>query len=189
MTDFLLQSKQDLGPLAALIGEWQGDSGKDVSPEEDGTERNDYHETMKFELVQSVDNAEEQELAVLSYQQKVFRTRDGKMIHNESGYLSWDKENDLLIKSFSIPRGVSVVAGGQLSTDNEQLSIEVKAAMDNEQWSIVQSPFMQEKAITKDYQFSLTLNGDSLSYQQAMTLEIYNKSFQHTDTNQLTRVA
>lgn len=188
MTDFLTQSKQDLGPLAVLIGEWQGDKGKDVSPEEDGTERNDYHETMIFSLVQSLDNAEEQALAVLSYHQQVYRVRDEKMIHNESGYLSWDKENDLLIKSFSIPRGVSVVAGGNLVVTDGQLSIEVGAALDNPDWPISQSPFMQQNASTKDYQFSLTLVDNCLTYQQSMTLDIYGKSFQHTDTNQLTKV-
>ena len=33
----------DYGPLAALIGTWEGDKGVDVAPEPDGTEEKLYY--------------------------------------------------------------------------------------------------------------------------------------------------
>ena len=53
----------DYGPLAALIGTWQGDKGMDVSPEPDGIEENPYYETIVFEAAGDVTNAEAQTLA------------------------------------------------------------------------------------------------------------------------------
>ena len=32
----------DYGPLALLIGTWEGDKGVDIAPEPDGTENNPY---------------------------------------------------------------------------------------------------------------------------------------------------
>jgi hypothetical protein len=50
----------DYGPLAALVGTWQGDKGMDVAPEPDGTEENPYYETIVFEAAGDVSNAETQ---------------------------------------------------------------------------------------------------------------------------------
>ena len=181
---------KDFGPLTPLIGAWYGETGKDVSPEEDGSkELNDYQETLVFEAIEDVDNAEEQELVVVRYEQVVIRIRDGKMIHNESGYYSWDSEQDLIMKSFSIPRGVSVIAGGQINQSEKGIDIKVSASKDSQDWQIAESPFMQKKAKTLSYEFTLTLNGDSLSYSQKMALDIYGNHFEHSDKNELTRSA
>ncbi|MCW8878876.1 MAG: heme-binding beta-barrel domain-containing protein [Kangiellaceae bacterium] len=178
----------DYGPLTSLIGTWQGDKGVDVAPEDDGPETNQYREELIFEPVRDVDNAEEQELVVLRYKQTVIRIRDSKLIHTEAGFYSWDAESSQLIKSFSIPRGVALVAGGSIDNDNDKVSYSVKAAKNDSEWGIVESPFMQQKATTKDYQFSMQVADGQLNYQQSMNLTIYGRDFEHTDENTLTRV-
>lgn len=185
----LRRQVSDFGPLTGLIGSWYGESGKDVSPEDDGsTELNDYKETLTFEAVEDVDNAEEQELIVVRYEQVVIRIRDGKMIHNESGYYSWDSGQSLLMKSFSIPRGVSVVAGGQIEESESGIKMNLTASKVSQDWQIAESPFMQSKAKTLSYDFKLELSGDTLSYSQQMLLDIYGHEFEHRDKNSLIRV-
>ncbi len=183
------QNNLDYGPLQALIGHWQGNIGADISPEEDGIEENHYQETLIFEPMRYLDNAETQDLVALSYHQVVTRIRDGKLIHSEAGFYSWNAEQNLLMKSFSIPRGVAVVAGGSAEYDkNNGLSISVNAAKNNKDWSIVESPFMQKNATTKSYEFSLQLKEQKLTYRQTMHLHIYGRDFDHTDVNELVKV-
>ncbi len=188
MTDSTDKPVIDYGPLKQLIGLWKGDKGIDIAPEDDGEERNIYHEVIKFEPVRDVSNAEEQELVAIRYEQVVTRHSDQKMIHNECGYLSWEQETNLLMKSFSIPRGVALVAGGSVSEVDGSLTYQVEAAQNNPDWGIVQSPFMQQKALTKSYQFSMQVSANQMKYSQSMMLDIFGKSFEHTDENQLTRV-
>ncbi|WP_426415680.1 heme-binding beta-barrel domain-containing protein [Aestuariirhabdus sp. LZHN29] len=172
------------GPLAPLLGVWRGDCGMDRSPEPDGVEQNPYYETLVFEAAGSTSNAEEQELVALRYHLQVNRKGDDKAIHNETGYWMWESATGLVMLSFCIPRGLSVLAGGAL---NEEGSFEVRAAQDDPQWGIVQSPFMQQKATTTAFERSLRLDGYELVYEQTMLLDIYGSNFEHTDSNRLQR--
>ena len=178
----------DYGPLTPLIGIWHGGKGVDVSPEEVGEEINHYREELLFEGVGDVSNADEQNLVALFYHLKVIRISDHKMIHNETGYYSWDSEKQLIMKSFSIPRGVAVTAAGSLKLIENGIQLEVKANIDDKNWKIIQSPFMQQKALTKDYQFKLAIEDGVLSYEQTMLLDIFGKTFEHTDKNTLLKI-
>ena len=53
---------------------------------------------------------------------------------------------------------------------------------------IAQSPFMREKAATLDFSHEITIEGDVLKYSEAMTIEIYGKTYRHTDENTLRRI-
>ncbi len=72
----------DYGPLAQLIGKWQGDKGLDIAPEPDDEERNAYFETITFEAIGTTTNAESQRLAGLYYHQLVTRSRDKKPLQS-----------------------------------------------------------------------------------------------------------
>ena len=61
------------GPLKALIGTWKGDKGTDIAPEPNGEENNPYFETITYEAIGDVSNAEMQTLVVLHYKQIVQR--------------------------------------------------------------------------------------------------------------------
>lgn len=183
-------SEINYGPLEQLIGTWKGDKGTDIAPEPDGEENNPYFETITYEAIGDVSNAEAQTLAVLHYTQIVQRSESGDVFHHQSGYWSWDSVTGVITHSFTIPRGVGVVACGKV-LDGEDLPdatvIEVSAEDTGFDGGIAQTSFMQKKANTTAFSQQLTIQGDSLKYKQTIMLDIYSKTFEHTDTNTLTR--
>ena len=181
----------DFGPLTGLIGTWQGDKGRDIAPDPDGTEENLYHETITFEPVGDVTNAERQKLVVIRYSQVVHRKSDEKAIHNELGYWMWDAETQTVMHSLTIPRAVCVLAGGKVSssgTSEHTVILEVSARHDDPDWGIIQSPFMRDQARTIEFRHKIQVDGDRLSYAQTTVVEIYGKTFDHTDENELARL-
>ncbi len=175
------------GPLAGLVGNWEGDKGTDTSPEPDGKEETPYFETIMFEAIGDVTNAESQTLAVLRYYQVVSKKADDVVFHNETGYWMWDAATDVIMHSLTIPRGVCLLAGGKPTTDGIATVLNVKAAVGDKDWGIIQSPFMQNNARTDAFTHTVTVDGDTFSYSETMSLSIYGKKFEHTDTNVLNR--
>lgn len=176
------------GPLKELIGVWKGDKGMDIAPEPDGTEENPYYETITFTEGGDLTNAESQVLSVLHYRRIVQRKSDDGVFHDETGYWMWDAKNNVIIHSLTIPRAVSLLAGATFNNDNyndDKLSIEVNAAVDNEDWGIIQSPFMKEKALTKSYHQIIEIENGKMTYAETTMLEIYGREFEHTDKNEL----
>ena len=185
-------SELDYGPLQALIGTWQGDKGRDLSPEPGGIEDNAYTETITYSEAGEVDNAETQELVALHYQLAVHRIRDDKAIHHQTGYWIWDAEAQLVMHGFTIPRAVAVIAGGSYTgeTDAEgAVVLELSAGLDHPDWQIIQSPFMRDNALTTGFQQRLTIGSERLSYRQITLVDIYGReSFEHSDENILQRL-
>jgi len=182
----------DYGPLTGLIGTWEGDKGMDVSPEPEGKEENPFFETILFEAIGDVKNAGTQVLAAIRYHQVVSRKSDKKVFHNETGYWMWDAANKTVMHSLTIPRAVCVLAGGDYGATDKTggpVKIQTAAKMGDAKWGILQSPFMQEKARTVEFRHSITIDGDKLAYSQTTFLEIYGKSFEHTDKNELVRTS
>ena len=73
---------ENLGPLRALVGVWEGDKGRDHSPsDEPETDRqpvdSDFRERMSFEPIGRVDN-HEQVLYALKYATEAFRHWDSE---------------------------------------------------------------------------------------------------------------
>ena len=177
----------DYGPLACLVGNWEGNTGVDTAPEPDGKEETPYFETIMFEAIGDVTNAETQTLSVLRYHQVVSKKATGEVFHNETGYWMWDAKTDVIMQSVTIPRGVCMLAGGKPATKGSATVLEVKAAVEDKDWGIIQSPFMQDNARTNSFLHTITVDGDELSYSETMVLYIYDKSFDHTDANKLKR--
>jgi hypothetical protein len=85
---------------------------------------------------------------------------------------------------------VSLVAGGTCaagSTTQDNTQLDVQATIDDPDWGIVQAPFMRDNAKTISFQHHIGVQGDVLSYDETMVLEIYGKRFDHTDRNELHR--
>lgn len=179
----------DYGPLTGLIGSWRGDDGMDVSPEPDGEERNPFYETIVFEAAGDVENAERQRLAVVRYHQTVTRKADDQVFHDQVGYWLWDPAAKTVMQTLTIPRGLSLVAGGSFDPAGAAggaVVLEV-AAQDGGEWGIAQSPFLTSEARTVSFQHRLTVEGDRLSYFETTTLSIYGRTFEHTDESTLER--
>jgi len=178
----------DYGPLAALIGEWEGDKGMDISPEPDGTEENPYFETISCEAAGDVTNAESQTLVIVRYHQVVSRKSNGEVFHDQIGYWLWDAASGMLAHSIAIPRAVCVLAGGTLAPDSSgPLVLKVAAKLGDADWGIVQSPFMRDNARTTAFSYEGTVDGDSFRYSETTSLEIYGRTFEHTDDSELVR--
>ncbi|HED12376.1 MAG TPA: DUF1794 domain-containing protein [Gammaproteobacteria bacterium] len=178
------------GPLQGLIGTWKGDKGLDIAPEPDGTENNPYYEVITYSAIGDVTNAESQVLVALHYRQIVRRKSNHEIFHDQTGYWMWDARAALIMHSLTIPRAVCLLAGGSYDGEGQKtdcLKIEVSASMSDSDWSIIQSPFLQNNALTTKFHQQIILGDNSLAYSQTTSLEIYGKTFEHTDENQLSR--
>lgn len=191
MTEATVIDGIDYGPLAALVGIWKGDQGVDLAPEPDGEENNPYYETITFEAAGDVTNAESQTLAVVRYHQVVQRKSNDEVFHDQVGYWSWDGSDDTVVESFTIPRGVAVVAGGKAAAPasrDEEVSLAVAADASDPDYGVVQAPFMLANARTLGFTHRLTVAGDQLSYTETTFLKIYDQeNYEHTDANTLVR--
>ncbi len=180
----------DYGPLAALVGTWEGDKGLDKAPEPDGTEENPYYETIVFEPIGDVSNAEDQVLTVLRYLQIVRRKSDGDVFHDQTGHWTWDAREGVISESLTIPRAVCVLAGGRYDSsaaEGSSVTMKVAAKLDDPDWGILQSPYMRDNARTLEFRHEITVEGDQLAYSETTVLDIYGRRFDHTDENRLTR--
>jgi len=180
----------DYGPLAGLIGTWEGGKGMDVAPEPDGTEENPYYETITFTASGDVNNAESQLLVAVHYRLIVRRKSNDKVFHEQTGYWMWDAAAGVVMHSLQIPRAVALLAGGSHDTTAQAGSavvFEVRARLDDPDWGIVQSPFMRDNARTVEFRQRLSVDGDRLAYDETTVVEIYGKVFEHTDRNELVR--
>jgi len=169
----------DFGPIAGLVGTWQGDKGVDVAPGKVAPQVAPYFETITVDVVGDVTNAGTQKLAVLSYHQEVFRKADGKKFHDQIGYWIYDAATKEVHHTISIPRAVTVMASGKATKDG---SITVSTSSE-----IGQSQFMLDNAKTTKFDMTVTIKDNSLSYSMTTHLDIYGKAFPHTDVNVLTR--
>ena len=101
----------------------------------------------------------------------------------------WDKKQNEVIQSIAIPRAVCLMAAGSATTqDNGDIIINVKTDEEGNEWGILQAPFMHKKAKTTSFKQTMTIKGDTLHYNETTMVDIYGKSFEHTDTNTLTKV-
>ncbi|HRP68708.1 MAG TPA: heme-binding beta-barrel domain-containing protein [Turneriella sp.] len=175
------------GPLFPLIGTWTGDKGMDISPEPEGEEHSPYFETITIEPVGDAVNAEEQKLVVLSYKQVVCRKSNGEVFHHQLGYWYYEKKTNEIFYSLSIPRAVSVLAKGNAQTKGNQVDFFVEAKKEDPNFGVLETPFMSAKASTRGFTLKVNVDGDTMRYTMNTALSIYDRSFDHTDENTLTR--
>jgi len=81
-----------------------------------------------------------------------------------------------------------VLAGGKLEQHGDEAIFDVSATAGADDFGIVQSPFMLEKAKTTAFHMTLKVSADTLSYEETTSLDIYGRQFEHTDGCVLQRV-
>jgi hypothetical protein len=175
-------------PLLKLTGIWKGNQGIDLAPKPDEDENNPYYETLIIEpLDAEIDNAEEQELLAVIYKQEVREKANDKISHSETGYWLWDKNSNRIMNSFTIPRGVCVLASGKVKEENGELIFSVEANINDDNCTLAQSQFMMSKAKTLSFKREFRVSENSLSYSQETLIDIYGKKFNHIDKNTLNK--
>jgi len=180
----------NLGPLAVLAGVWEGAKGADVAPDDDrvSVENNAYRERLVLEPIGEVTN-HEQILYGLRYSTLVWRLTEDQPFHEEMGYWLWDAANKQVIKSFTVPRGYTVMAGGPAEANAK--SFRMEANLGSETYGINSNQWLAGEFKTTHYEISIEVHDEnSFSYDEDTVIEITGQQepFHHTDRNTLTRV-
>ncbi|MBW2423307.1 MAG: FABP family protein [Deltaproteobacteria bacterium] len=180
---------KQLGPLAALAGVWEGDKGLDQSPDPARQlMETPYRERMVFEPMGPVDN-HEQQLFALRYATTAFRIGEEEGFHEELGYWLWDGQDRQVMRCFLVPRGVTILAGGDAEPDARRFQI--AAEVGSETYGICSNRFLDREFKTVRYELEVTVQDDgSLHYAEDTQLQIKGQGeiFHHRDENTLKRV-
>ena len=175
----------DYGPLELLIGVWKGDRGVDIAPGPDGDHRSEFYETLQIKGVGELHNAGKQKIAAATYRQISRAKTDRRIIHEQTGYWTYESNTGIISQSVNVPRAVCILAGGKVNDSKESLALRVKANVEDPDWSIIQSPFMQANARCTAYENIVSVQGNILNYSQSLSIYIYDQICQHTDQNHL----
>ncbi|KAF0190925.1 MAG: hypothetical protein FD165_2296 [Gammaproteobacteria bacterium] len=178
---------KNLGPLAPLVGVWEGDQGVDIAPARKGPAETRYRERLTFDPLGPVVNGP-QVLYGLRYATTVWPMGQDEAFHEETGYWLWDARDQQVMRCFMVPRGVTVLAGG--AADPHARVLKLSALVGSETYGILSNPFLDKAFKTVRYELTVTLNDDgSFSYAEDTQLKIPGQAdiFHHTDKNTLRR--
>jgi hypothetical protein len=109
--------------------------------------------------------------------------------HEELGYWMWDAAERQVMRCFTIPRGVTILAGG--TAEANAASFDLVAEVGSETYGIASNIFLDREFKTVRYDLNITVHDQNrFSYAQTSHLKIKNQAaiFHHTDKNTLTRV-
>jgi hypothetical protein len=176
------------GPLAGLIGQWEGDDGLDVSFHnvKGAVGETKYREHVTMEPFGPVANGTQQ-LYGLDYRMAAWRPNEDSPFHTEIGYWLWDAESGHVMRCFMVPRGTTLLAGGTASPTDSAFSLE--ACVGSETYGILSSHYLTAKARTTKYTCSITLGTDTFTYHSCTTyVHATGGEIAHTDRNTLRRV-
>jgi hypothetical protein len=183
-------ANEEFGPIAGLIGTWEGDQGLDVSYsyEQAKVIETPYRETATFNIVGDVDNGS-QKLWVIDYTTAAIRIGEDDVFHTELGYWLWEPQREEVMRCFMVPRGCTILAGG--SCKATATSFEMSARINEPGFGVLSNPYLLEKARCIEYTLGCTIEGDTWSYEEDTVLEmaVTGETLHHTDKNTLRRVA
>lgn len=176
-----------LGPLAALVGIWEGNEGVDIAPAKDGSKETHFRERITFEPIGPVSNGP-QVLYGLRYSTVAWPLIQEHPFHEEVGYWLWDAERKQVMRCFIVPRGVVVNAGGTSEPGAKEFSMTAEAGASV--YGILSNPFLEEAMKTVRYELTVTIHEPwKFSYREDTQLQIAGQTdlFHHTDHNTLKR--
>jgi hypothetical protein len=178
------------GPLAHLIGTWEGDEGLDVAFQHanGSVGETPFRERVVMNPFGPVDNGS-QALYGLDYRMSAWRGSETDPFHTEVGYWLWDAADRAVMRCFMVPRGSTVLAGGSATADAK--SFTMAADVGSEVYGILSNPYLAKAARTTRYVCTITIAGeDEWSYDETSTIahERHGDVLEHTDRNRLRRV-
>ena len=185
-----MTANAEWGPLAGLIGEWEGDGGLDLSWHNVEGELGEtpFREKVSLKAFGPVDNGT-QSLYGLDYRMAAWRGDEENPFHTEVGYWLWDGADRAVSRCFMIPRGSTVLAGGVTTPD--AVSFTMSADVGSETYGILSNPYLARAARTIRYVVTIDVAGpDEWAYNETSTIdhERHGDVLEHTDRNRLRRV-
>lgn len=178
------------GPLAGLIGEWEGIGGIDVAYSHERHEviETPYSEKVTMKPFGPVRNGR-QELFGLDYRTAMWRGNEENPFHTEVGYWLWDAAAGEVLRCFVVPRGITVTSGGITSADARTFTM--RAAQEGSPYRIGENTYLAANASTVAYESTVSVGDGTWSYDEVTTLRMaeIEGEFAHTDRNTLVRVA
>jgi len=176
----------DWGPLAGLIGEWQGEGGLDTAYAHAthqvlGTP---YLEKCSMKPFGPVDNGS-QHLYGLDYRSAMWRGDEENPFHTEVGYWLWDGATGEVMRGFVVPRGITVLAGGRADADADTFTL--RAAAGEPLYTIGENQYLAQAASTLSYEVTVTVGDQTWSYNETTMLRMteFPEPFAHNDHNTL----
>lgn len=180
---------EKLGPLAPLVGIWEGEKGFDIALSNiRGTEHNHFKERITFDPISQTDN-HEQVLFGLRYSTVATRIGADAPFHEELGYWLWDATEKQVMRCFVIPRGIALLAGGTANAEDREFHM--LAEVGSARYGICSNPFLDREFKTVRYELKVTIHDDhSFSYDEDSQILIKGKTevFHHRDKNTLKRL-
>src|ERR1700761_5550636 len=129
----------NLGPLRALAGIWEGDKSLDVNPYIHEPRRQPYVERIELQPCDPQSNGP-QVLYGLRYHTHIVKPGEVETYHDQVGYWLWDPATKTILHTLTIPRGQAALAIGQAEPDAK--SFEVVAERGSTVNGIVSGPFL-----------------------------------------------
>jgi hypothetical protein len=179
----------NLGPLTAMAGIWQGTRGLDVKPKADGPRKQAYVERIELQPIDPVTNGP-QLLYGLRYFTFITKPDQVKTYHEQVGYWLWEPATNAVIHTLSIPRGQIAMASGTAAADAKQF--ELVARNDSATSGISSAPYLEYAFKTVEFRIKVTINDDGTwSYDEDTVMMIRGKTepFHHTDRNTLHKIS
>jgi hypothetical protein len=184
-------NNDEYGPLAFLIGNWSSGKewiGENRAPDPSrNVENTKFRQEMSFIPIGDVNN-HEQKLYALRYSTLAWEEGDDEPFHEEVGYWLWDSVNKQVMKSFIVPRGVSVNAGGDAKADSEKIKVEAKVG--SEVYGICSNKFLDEEFKSVNYEIEIEkIDHNTFSYDEDTQIKIKGQDelFHHTEKNIMKR--
>src|SRR5690348_14624009 len=136
---------KDLGPLAGLVGAWEGNDGLDVAYSHTRGKiwETPYRERATFGSFGPVDNGH-QHLFGLDYRAAMWRESEENPFHTEVGYWLWDAATGEVLRGFLVPRGITVLAGGSAAADAKTFTM--RAEPGYPQYNIGENKYLRQNA-------------------------------------------
>jgi hypothetical protein len=179
----------ELGPLEKLVGTWEGTDGLDeaFSNTLGRVIETPFRERSTFSSFGPVENGP-QVLYGLDYRTAAWRGDEENPFHTEVGYWLWDAADGQVMRCFMVPRGSTVLAGGDSSP--EATTLEMSAEIGSEVYGILSNRFLAEAARCIRYHVIVTLGDGVFSYEETTTIEHQrvDNLVIHTDRNTLQRI-
>lgn len=183
-----IHTLNNLGPLRAMAGVWQGVKGLDVKPKADGPRKQAYVERMELQPIDPQTNGP-QLLYGLRYHTHITKPDQVKTYHEQVGYWLWEPATGAIIHTLTIPRGLVALASGNAAADATQFSL--VATEGHQNFGICSIPFLAHAFRTVEFRIHVNIRPDGTwSYEEDTVMMIRGQTapFHHTDRNDLVKI-